>query len=130
MGREGEVEADSGSFSVPLEYGVVFDTWALRCANSLLTGLVSGQSRGGISVSSFSVRPDEDVIEVIIDYFLNGRELKGRVGYRFVVSALRSMIPDSPVSAAGMYVDDLFLLPNDMSGDPTEVRWITRPGFV
>ncbi|WP_043824917.1 hypothetical protein [Rhodococcus opacus] len=117
---------------VPLEYEVSFDTWGLRCANSLLRGLISGQRRGGIAVSSFSVLPDDDTIEVIIDYYMNSRELRARVGYRFVISALRSIArDDDAVSAAGMYVDDLFLLPASLPGDPVNgVHWITRPGFV
>ncbi|MEE2062207.1 hypothetical protein [Rhodococcus artemisiae] len=115
---------------VPLEYDVAFDTWSLRCANALLTGLISGQSRGGIRVFSFSVRPEDDVIEVIVDYYMNSPELQERVGYRFVISALHSLSPDNPVSAAGLYVDDLFLLPVNLPGDPTDgIRWITRPGF-
>ncbi|MFE7417915.1 hypothetical protein [Rhodococcus sp. NPDC057529] len=117
---------------VPLEYEVSFDTWGIRCANALLRGLISGQLRGGIAVSSFSVLPDDDTIEVIVDYYMNSRELQARVGYRFVISALRSIAQDDdPGSAAGVYVDDLFLLPASLPGDPVNgIHWITRPGFA
>lgn len=130
MDRKDNDIPDLGNPPVPLEYNVAFDTWSLRCANALLAGLISGQSRGGIRISSFSVRPNDDVIEVIVDYYMNSPELQERVGYRFIISSLYSICPDNPDSAAGVYVDDLFLLPVNLPGDPAdEIRWITRPGF-
>jgi hypothetical protein len=109
------------------EFPVVSDSWALRCARSVLDGLIASEQRGGLRIVSFELRSDEDVLAVVLEHHRSGPVL--RVGYRLVLSKLRDWArEDDPASAASLYLEDMaqpWTLPGSEPVDG--IHWIIRP---